>query len=894
MCLQQVVGMCLVGLTASVSALNMTVHAQTVIDVNTGQALQRSDLDAGSFQGTDFTLGPDTTFQINHGGAIAPMGNALFFDFVDFGGSVINLNDGGRFEGPSAILDVQIDVSDGGEVGESVSIATDGELHLNGGTLGEQFFADFGSTINLNDGLVESGFNASGGTVNLRGGRIAGPFQLRSGSTLNLFGGEFRLNGQPITALPNGLGDQDVLTATLSNGQVAILSDQTLDVIESFVTTTFNVTPLDPVHSTPIEIDSGGGSSKGLRPGEQIILSASGSLPDHYRAAHATLDIAGGQVGRNLRTAYSQVNITGGEVGDGFRALKGSIVNLDGGSIGSDFVVYQGATVNLRGGPVGARAFADQGSVVNLFAGTLPADFATLGDLNVHGGRVGNDHSLGGNVTVHDGQLGDDVQINGTLNMQGGEVGDRPKINGSVFVSAGRIGDGVEVLQGKRIEVSGGQVGDDLLLREGSTLRVSGGSVGGNIFAEENTTIKVTGGSVGPNFGQRILDIAEAGGDTTIEGMNFHLSGGRLGPNAYMPVGSTFLMTGGRLGGNFQGNEYLTFAGGIIEPRALFQTSDLTILGNEFRIDNKPVPGEGRIRNYGYEGVVSGVFPDGHVFIFDDELFAGRWFLETTDIPDYDTTPITVTADEGRTLGLRPGQTLTLAGDNAWLRDDYAAVDATLNVQAGNVGKRLETISTDLTITGGSIGPEARLHRGRIVIDSGTIGADARIIRSETTMTGGVLGPSAEISGGSFTMLGGNLSGDFIQFVDSVINLHGGETGLLKLFADNTLNLFVRQAWLDGQPLNLDVGQTMRIDQRGDILLEARLEDGSYFDLWLEPVYYTLATKDFASRYTSVYLHGVVPEPTSALLMAAGAAIIMRRSGTAAPRHRSMKQTGHH
>ena len=114
----------------------------------------------------------------------------------------------------------------------------------------------------------------------------------------------------------------------------------------------------------------------------------------------------------------------------------------------------------------------------------------------------------------------------------------------------------------------------------------------------------------------------------------------------------------------------------------------------------------------GFDEVFTGTLADGSVFIFArpggvgvrDQLRGnGAVTLSPVALPAADPTPITVTTGPGPSTGLRSGQTLTLSGDGT-LPQDFAAVNAALNIEGGTVGDGLEVAGTDLTISGGAFG----------------------------------------------------------------------------------------------------------------------------------------------------------------------------------------------
>jgi hypothetical protein len=98
---------------------------------------------------------------------------------------------------PSSIgSNTQLNLFDGGSISTFFDAGTPGgdstniEVNIVGGSVGDFFDANRGSTVNVSGGSVATAFDAnSGSTVNISGGTIGGGFDANPGSTVNISGG---------------------------------------------------------------------------------------------------------------------------------------------------------------------------------------------------------------------------------------------------------------------------------------------------------------------------------------------------------------------------------------------------------------------------------------------------------------------------------------------------------------------------------------------------------------------------------------------------------------------------------------------------------------------------------------------------------------------------------
>ena len=171
-----------------------------------------------------------------------------------------------------------------------------------GGALGNQFNANWGTAVTINGGRIGDDFEANGAVVNISGGTVGWRFDAFYGSLVNITGGTFDVG------------------FTANRGSVVNISG---GMFERHFRANFG---------SVVNIAGGAiGDSSYTSEGSVVNLSA-GSLGNDFRLYGGILNMSGGVVANELG-AYggSVVNISGGTIGDRFQAL--GHVNLT----GSDF-----------------------------------------------------------------------------------------------------------------------------------------------------------------------------------------------------------------------------------------------------------------------------------------------------------------------------------------------------------------------------------------------------------------------------------------------------------------------------------------------------------------------------------------------------------------------------
>ena len=438
----------------------------------------------------------------------------------------------------------------------------------------------------------------------------------------------------------------------------------------------------------------------------------------------------------------------------------------------------------------------------------------------------------------------------------------------------------------------------------------SGGSVGRLFNAFSGSEVNISGGSVNPAF-------------NAFPGSEVNISGGSVGPAFNARTGSEVNISGGVIGRGFNAES----------------GSDVELIGGEFILNG--VPYSGSTITLGDDDVFTGTLSDGSAFVFSPlvaDTLSGVT-LTAAPLPAPVTTLQTVTTDlSGGLSGLRAGQELTLQAGGV-LRDNFAVVDATLNIQDGVVGSGVEAARGKVTISGGSVGDDFEAFSGSVVTISGGSVGDAfeAFSGSVVTISGGSVGDAFDanagsevtissgnvgrffaalsgskvtISGGSVsiflsafsgsevTISGGSVGIGFNAFSGSLVNISGGSVGSVVAHSDSVVtisggsvggrfeveassevNLLGTEFFLNGLLLDeLTLGETLTISDR-DVTLSGILADGSPFSFDLNST--DQRGEDFfapGAILTVTLVELIVPEPSAlALLLPGGATLVRRR-----------------
>jgi hypothetical protein len=315
-----------------------------------------------------------------YSGSTVNMNGGTVLGLKSFSGSLVNFRGG--------ILDGFVEAS----IGSVVSVTGGLFKHYTGATniYPARFNATAGSVVRISGGVFQNGprFNPSPSGVGL------GSLSVEVGSDVELFGNNFRLNGQDYNDDDITLALNDVFTGVLSDGSAFIFSPRAGDALAGV---SLQRTSLPSVDATPIIVDGQSPTSPvALREGQSLTLLEGGVLSNSFQAIGATTRIEGGTVGDCVEIADGRVDINGGTVGMDFKAMLGAVVNVNGGQIDREFAIYDDSEVNIRGGSFFNGFKAYPGSAVNLFVREFSINGVEVDDLALHEPNLVTDR----NVTI--------------------------------------------------------------------------------------------------------------------------------------------------------------------------------------------------------------------------------------------------------------------------------------------------------------------------------------------------------------------------------------------------------------------------------------------------------------------------------------------------------------
>jgi hypothetical protein len=376
-------------------------------------------------------------------------------------------------------------------------------------------------------------------------------------------------------------------------------------------------------------------------------------------------------------------------------------------------------------------------------------------------------------------------------------------------------------------------------------VNISGGTIGYRLEARSGSEVNINGGAIGDSF------IAGSGSEVNISGGSFHRH---------------------------------FFAG---------SGSDVELMGGEFRLNGADFSDSTISLATG--DVFTGTLADGSAFIFAVKEFTTGTFEDVTltsaPLPQPDLNPIVINSPVvSGPSGLRAGQSLTLQ-EGGSVSDNFAVVDATLNVEGGSVGDETTVYNSEVNIRDGIVGALFFGGQGSVVnVSGGTVGRffDAKS-GSEVNISGGTIGDRFNAESGSVVNVsGGTIGSGFRADMGSIVNISGGtfvgegrpilaDVGSIvnisggtfnsALFARSELNIFGSEFYLDGVALTgLLPGQSVTITDR-DVTLSGLLADGEQFSFDLNTTRLSFEN-DYFSPEATLTVTIAVPEPTSLTLIA--------------------------
>lgn len=540
----------------------------------------------------------------------------------------------------------------GGRINTSMNVRSGGEFNLSGGLIGFTGQAFDGSHVTMTGGLIDQNFEVRAGAVMLlRGGAVSRRFRARAESDLEIFGQDFRLNGNLIAA-PDlaevSLADDDVLTGVLEDGSTFIFSPQADDVI---LDVQLNQSTLPgPADTTPIVVDTANPvRPSGVRAGQTFTLRDGGELPINFEAVDATVNIEGGLMGNHSGFARSTVNVSGGQVDAFSNAYAGTTINITGGEWGSFSDAHSGSIVNVIGGTLGSTFEAQVGSTININLGVVDNSFSARAGstVDIAGGAIGPNFNIDAGSDAE--LFGGEFRLNGeeftgsTLTLGDDDVFTATLADGSTTIFAGNRSDDIvglkvvpvflpaldttpqfintadhgrpsglragqtltvqaggvlgkffEMVDGSTLNIEGGILGEDAAVVRG-TINLRSGAIRRALIGGDGSVVNVSGGSTGNQWeAQSGSEFNFSGGVmgtefTALAGSVVNVSGGTF--EEFVVEGGEVNITGGDLGPDFEANSgsVVNISGGTFGDSIRFDSgSEVNLLGFGFLIDGLP------------------------------------------------------------------------------------------------------------------------------------------------------------------------------------------------------------------------------------------------------------------------------------------------------------------
>lgn len=732
----------------------------------------------------------------------------------------------------------------GDAVTDRIDINEDSQLIMSGGIAEEvsNFRANGGpSFVSLSGGLIRESFGTSNqGFAHISGGRFG--FLSQSGEQVVFEGAEFMLNGIATLDLSSGVndgassGNSDLLTGTLADGSVFIISGQRSERVKAGIATLDQVV-LDPIDTTPRVISSGE-ITKGFRSGEQVTITSGATVGENVASVGASLTIDGATVANGFESAYSDIHINDGTLGT-FFAHEGSIITLNGGMIADRSAAYAGSIFKVEGGTIGERFTMYDQSMINLSSGLIE-----------------------GQATAE---------------------------SGSMFtMTGGGLGGGFVAEDGSNVRIEGGVVGDFFSAESGSTLEVTGGQFGDRFDSSSRAMTTISGGAFGREF-----EISNGSfNQSRLVGGEFKLNGTEI-TNIDASLSNDYLFTGTFADGSVflfsdLGEDLISqFSGSnnLLEVVELdpINTNPIVISADidrfkGLRRGQSLTLGNGADIQFGFASV------QGAIEVTNGSIGVNLEILDTTlvvnngsigdDLHVYGESDVLIRGMVGEGFRLTGTSDLVIQGGS--VGSGLAAYDGTsVTLESGSIGRFFSvTGSVPITITGGTIASNFRARGAEVLLDGGAIGDHAEFTDgSSLVMHSGSIGDRLNIEESTALIEGGSIGDEFQVEYGSDVLIAGGTVSEVFGISWGQVRLHVLDASIDGQAIALINGVETEITQRGGAVLAATLLDGSAFQFVLNDSF-TNNSSWIIGGTLSITL---VPAPASVVMLGVGGLLAARR-----------------
>lgn len=729
-----------------------------------------------------------------------------------------------------------------------------------GGAIGPQFNAGWGSYVQITGGTVGPDFEASGSDIAISGGTV---------TDLAVWNSHVEITGGTIgVGYPNGLRAGSDSVVNISGGMVSW--DSIVD------------------HS---EVNVSGGQIDGIVVRNQGVANVTGGDVEVDALDHSILNISGGHTSVSAG-GHSVVNLSGNGVVDEFSIRDGSVANIVGGRVTYGFSATDGARVNFSGGDLGDGAQVWSSATMTASGGTFGSGFTSKpssqvrlrgADFRIEGTPIDGLYTIGSTsaINVPKGSLltgtlsdgtpfafssdGDDSIADGTLTLEATAIAPSPTIlhvptdaaphgvhNGqtlvvdvggtlpdnfnagwgsSVIIKGGEVGRNFEAV-GAQVSIQDGKVGEELNAFAGSVVTITGGSIEHGMQVFRGGVINVAGGLItgyaGTNEGGK-LNISNGsvtsgvsvamGGEVSISGGivqsavgygRINVSGGIVPGGIRTIDHGEINLSGGTVGAiELDSSSVLNISGGrVTDALRLYNTTTANVSGGEIKGYTNIEQGTtvnvsggslgGYVRNRGTMNISGGAF--GYDFSNDYGAklsIAGADFrLDAVPIVGLDHIGNSITFNFG-TGGLLTG---TLADGTPFAFFSSQIWKGALTIKAAAVppiGPSEINAPSDHVPLGIRTGQTMHVTSGGVVPDNFNAGAGSAI-----TMAGGAIGNNLRAVGANLTISAGSIGESFSILQGSHAEISGGDFGTGFLVDNSSANIsggtFGDSFWVTG------------------------------------------------------------------------------------------------
>lgn len=717
--------------TPTIGPANITAGADPVpLGIRDGQTLV---VGSGATLARNFNAGRGSTVNIQAGGSVGDNFEAVHATVTTSGGNfgmMFGAFDGTVVNASQTTLGVAPNFDSStlhftdSTIGDSASATRGAAIDTVNTAIGQQFVVD-ASTLVVSSGTVGSSLRVqNGSSVTLAGGSVGAGMNITN-SSLELRGGEFQINGQPVAGLDTvgdsvtvQLADDQLISGTFADGTPFAFSKRDAD---SFQGSQLKLTRAELPAVGPAIVAPGSGV-RGLRNGQTMEIPSGVQIGDDFNAGAGSTMLVnqGGSIGVNLEATSANLIVNGGSVGTFLDLANEATASVNSGSVGSYADLTGGSTLTLNGGQVGSYLHS-WGSTIVVNSGQFNerAEVRDGSRVDINGGTVGiylQTYDTQVNITggVTNALI---LHPNCTLTMSGGELRGSP--------------DAAAALTSSTATITGGYINGTLSLSQ-SSANISGGRI--NAVSLSASQLVLSGG---------VLNVLSANSTSTITliGDGFELDGAAVpglnneGDTALVTLNQTNILTA-------------TLADGT--PAIFTDLDTFEVLnGVTVRLQYRQAP-PATPQNF----VASqGGLPNG--------LRAGQSLL----IDAGGSVPANFVALRGSSITAEPG---ALGGGN------LEAVGATIKLSGGGFGWLEAFAGTTVTIAGAQNGVIEAFASSKITFGVASSKANSIIAHagSLTEISGGTVSAVSALAGSNVTITGGSIP-RIDAAAQSIVNLVG-------------------------------------------------------------------------------------------------------------------------